>query len=177
MIRATVRFLPAIVPLILGACSSAGGYPSLAQRDVERVSGTAKPVVGDTEPAAPVLPPASTDLLGRLDGLVSTAQEADRQFVARRDGATSAVASATGAGAASDRWASAQIALGKLETSRSAAVAALAELDTLYADARDAAPLEVSPGVEAIARAREQVSEIVARENGVIAALAARLES
>lgn len=181
MIRRTARCLPAILPLLLAACADTGGYPSLALRDYERGSeracGTAKPVVAASEPAAPALPPASADLRSRLDGLVSAAQEADRQFQAQQATAERAVARTAGAAPASDPWASAQVALAKLETTRSAAVAALAELDMLYADARNSAPDEISPSTEAIGDARSRVSELVARQDGVIAALSARLRT
>ncbi|HKT85135.1 MAG TPA: hypothetical protein VJQ77_03495 [Novosphingobium sp.] len=181
MIRRSLRCLPAILPLVLAACSNAGGYPSLALRDFEhgngRVCGTAKPAAPAPEPEAPPLPPASADLRSRLDGLVSAARQADRQFKAQQGTAESAVARGAGTATASDSWASAQIALGKLETVRNAAVAALAELDSLYAEARNSAPDEISPSAEAIAEARSQVSELVARQDGVIAALSARLRS
>lgn len=177
MICAIVRFLPAILPFVAAACSDAGGYPSLAQRDVERLTGTATPVAGAPGRETPALPPASAELSTRLDGLVSAAQEADRQFKAQQGSAESAIARAAGAAITSDPWSTAQIALANLETSRSAAIAALAELDTLYADARNAAPVEVSPTAGAIAEARTKVHELVAREDGVIAGLSARLSS
>jgi hypothetical protein len=175
MIRATARFLPALLPLAMAACSTTGDYPSLNQRDFERIGGRVEPVAAEAQPEAPKLPPASADLVTRLDGLLSAAREADRQFKAQQDTAESAVARANGAAATSDPWASAHIALGKLETSRSAAVAALAELDGLYADARDKAPLEPSPSALAIADARSQVSALVEAQDREIAALAARL--
>ena len=171
MIRATLRCLPAIVPLVLTACSSAAGYPSLALRDVERIA--ARSPAAETPP----LPPPSADLVSRLSGLVSAAQAADRQFRDQQGGTAAAVSRAAGATAASDSWASAQVSLAKLDTSRSEAVAALAELDTLYADTRNAEPAGVSPSAQAIAEAREQVSDLVAQQNGVIAGLSARLRS
>lgn len=179
MIRATARFLSALLPLAMTACSTVDDYPSLAQRGFERVGGQAcgqaTPVAGEAAPSIPVLPPASADLTTRLDGLISAAREADRQFTDQQGGAERAVAGASGAAAASDSWASAQVALARLQSSRSQAVAALAELDGLYAEARDAAPVEVSPAAEAIAAARAQVSELVTREDDVIARLSARL--
>lgn len=179
MTRATARPLVAFLPFAMAACATADEYPSLAQRDFERnagrVCGTATPVDPAPEPEPAPLPPASADLLARLEGLVSAAREADRRFASQRDDAERAVSRASGAAAASDPWAAAQVALAALETSRSAAIAALADLDTLYADARDAAPTEVSPSAEAIGRARSQVSELVAQENDVIAGLSARL--
>jgi hypothetical protein len=179
MTRATARLLctlllPALAPL--SACSSTGdGYPSLAPRAGERIAGSARPAQGTEQPEAPPLPPPGTDLVTRLAGLVSAAEAADRQFAARQGDAERAVARAAGAATASDAWAGAQIALAKLETSRSAAVAALAELDGLYADARNAAPAQTSPSAAVIAEAQAPVSTLVTRQNAIIARLSARL--
>lgn len=181
MIRRAARCLPAILPIVLAGCSDAGGYPSLALRDYERsggrVCGTAKPVLPASEPEAPPLPPPSADLRSRLDGLVSAAQQAERQFEAQQRVAESAVTRASGTATASDSWSSAQVALAKLETTRHPALAALADLDTLYAEARNAAPDKISPSAEAIGEARSRVSELVSRQDSVVAGLAARLRS
>lgn len=178
MIRATASLLlSAALPVALAACSTTSGYPSLGQRDIERIGGSATPVVAEQTPEEPALPPANTDLVTRLDGLVAAAQETDAQFREQQGSAERAVAGAAGAAVTSDSWATAQIALAALESRRGATVAPLAELDTLYAEARDAAPLELSPSAEAIERARAQVSDIVARQDSVIAGLAARLRS
>ncbi|CCA91447.1 MULTISPECIES: hypothetical protein [unclassified Novosphingobium] len=178
MIRATARlFLSAALPAVLAACSATSGYPSLAQREVERIGGSATPVAGEQTPEEPALPPASADLVTRLDGLVAAAQQTDAQFREQQGPAERAVAGAAGAAVTSDSWATAQIALAALESRRGATVAPLAELDTLYAEARDAAPLELSPSAQAIEKARAQVSDIVARQDGVIESLAARLRS
>lgn len=181
MIPRAARCLPAILPIVLAGCSDAGGYPSLALRDYERgegrVCGTAEPAAPAPEPAAPALPPASADLRSRLDGLVSAAEESDRQFKAQQGTAEGAVARAAGSATASDSWASAQIALARLETARSGAVGALAELDSLYADARNSVPDAISPSAAAIAEARERVSDLVTRQDSAVAGLSARLRS
>lgn len=180
MIRAKVR-LPApailcgVLSLAMTACSSSGGYPSLAQRDVERVSGTASAAPGDSEQAAPALPPASADLVTRLAGLVKIAEQADRQFQSNRPAAERASAAAGSTG--SDSWSAASVALAKLESSRSSGMTALAELDVLYADARDKAPVEESPEVKAIADARTQVAALLDAQDKVLAGLASRLRT
>lgn len=173
MIRAKAHLLPALLPILAAACSSAGSYPSLELRGVERMSGSATPVAGEAAPPAPALPPASADLATRLDGLVAAAREADQQFQANRPIAERAVASA--GDVASDSWSSASVALARLESSRSSAMAALADLDTLYVDARTSAPLEETPSARAIAAARDQVSGWVASQDKVIESLASRL--
>src|SRR5690349_18023892 len=66
--------------LLLGACASGseGGYPSLATRPGERVTGTLQPV-------APPPPPAATAATGdRLARLRGQALAAHRKFEERR---------------------------------------------------------------------------------------------
>ncbi|MFT4056818.1 MAG: hypothetical protein QM681_20100 [Novosphingobium sp.] len=180
MIRAKVRLsapaiLCGVLSLAMTACSASGGYPSLAQRDVERVSGTASAAPGDSAQTAPALPPASADLVTRLAGLVKVAEQADRQFQSNRPAAERASASAGSTG--SDSWSGASVALAKLESSRSSGMTALAELDVLYADARDKAPVEESPEVKAIADARAQVAALLDAQDKVLAGLAGRLKT
>ncbi|SFF75164.1 hypothetical protein SAMN05518801_101236 [Novosphingobium sp. CF614] len=175
MIRAKARLLPALLPILAAACSTDGHYPSLGLRGVERSGGSATPVAGEAAPPAPALPPASADLVTRLDGLVAVAREADRRFQADRGPAERAVAAA--GNVASDSWSSAGVALARLESSRSNAMVALADLDTLYVDARVAAPIAESPSTSAIAAARDEVSGWVAAQDKVIESLAARLRS
>lgn len=175
MIRTHARFLAVALPMLAAACSTAGSYPSLAMRDVERGTRHAMPVMGQTAPPLPALPPASADLTTRLDGLVAVARAADQQFQSNRPAAERAVAAA--GNTASDSWSSATIALAKLESSRSQSMVALAELDTLYIDTRSAGPTEESPSAKAIAAARDEVGGRVAEQDKVIAGLAARLQS
>jgi hypothetical protein len=175
MIRAKARLLPVLLPLLAAACSTAGTYPSLAQRDFERIGGSATPVAGEAEPPAPPLPPPSADLVTRLDGLVAVARDADGRFQANRPAAERAVAAA--GNIASDSWSTASVALARLESSRSSAMEALADLDALYIDARTDAPLEETPSAKAIAVARDQVDGWVAAQDDVIADLTARLPS
>lgn len=179
MTRAKVRFLALLLPLGMAACSGSGGYPSLATRDVERQagrpSGSGTPAQGDSTTPLPALPPASADLVTRLAGLVKVAQEADGRFQSNRPAAERAVAAAGSTG--SDSWSTASVALAKLESSRSSAMTALAELDVLYADARDKAPVEESPTSGAIGEARAQVAALVDAQDRLIGSLASRLKT
>ena len=54
---------------------------------------------------------------------------------------------------------------------------ALADLDSLYADARQAEPVEESPSAKAIDTARDQVQALLNGQNDVISALDARLKA
>lgn len=172
MIRAKARLLPLFLGAGLAACSSAGHYPSLAVRPVER----ATPVTPDAEAPPAPLPPASADLTTRIDGLLAAARQADSQFAAKRTLAERAV-SASGSSRSGDAWLTAQAAISALQASRDPAVAALGELDTMYADARDAAPVEESPSAKSIGTAREQVQTLVAAQDEVVARLNGRLGS
>lgn len=175
MTCAKSRFAAFLLPLAVAACSAPGGYPSLAIRDVERVSGSATPAEG-TEATTPVaLPPASADLLSRLEALVAAARTADGRFQSVRGTAERTVGASGSRG--SDSWVSGSVALAQLETSRAQAMVALADLDRLYADARDAAPVEESPSATAIGEARRKVSDIVAGQDSVMARLGTRLGS
>jgi hypothetical protein len=182
MTRVKVRLLSLLLPLGIAACSTSGGYPSLALRDVERPAepgaarpgGSATPATGDAAPEAPALPPASADLVTRLAGLVKVAQEADQRFQTNRPAAERAIAASGSLG--SDSWSTASVALATLESSRSSGMTALAELDTLYADARDAAPVGESPAVTAIGTARTQVAALLDAQDAVLASLSRRLK-
>lgn len=172
MIRAKACLLPAALSILTAACAAAGDYPSLAVRDVERVRGSAAPAAGE-QAVPPAPPPASADLTTRLDGLVAMARAADERFQANRGAAERAVSAAGSVPA--DSWSTASVALARLETARSSAMVALADLDTLYVDARDAAPLEETPSMAAIAAARGEVEGWVSAQNAVIERLAGRL--
>lgn len=175
MIRSKPRLIPLLLPILAAACSSPGSYPSLEQRPVERISGSAKPVAGPPAASSPALPPASANLATRLDSLVASARDADQQFQANRPAAERAVAAA--GNVASDSWSTASVALARLESSRSQAMIALAELDTLYVDARTSAPAEDPSSAKNIAAARDQVNDWVAAQDRVLNDLNARLRS
>ena len=162
-----------MLALGLSACSTAGSYPSLSYRAVER---SAMPAAA--EPTPPVqLPPPTADLTTRIDGLVAAARDADKQFAAKRPAADRAVAAAARSSRTSDAWISAQVAVAALQSSRDSAVAALADLDSLYADARQAEPVDESPSALAIDTARSQVQGLVNTQNDVITGLDARLKT
>ena len=157
---------------LLGACASdAATYPSLARRPAERVSGTSE-VVAAT-PTAPLPPaPPSPELGARLAGLVEQAEAAHRRFVSREAKARGLVSAAGGAAVASESWAVATVALADLESSRSDAMIALADLDQLYAAQR-------IEGGEALATgaARDSVIALVAQEDLVLASLRGQLRA
>ncbi len=172
MIRASACLIVPTTLLMLAGCAGSAEYPSLAIRDVERVQGSATPAP-DAADAIPALPPASADLTTRLAGLVETARQSHTRFQSRQAATERAVAAA--GATASDSWSSAQVALSDLQTSRSGALTALAELDQLYVDERAAHPEQVSPAAATIATARDQVDGWVSAETSVISRLEARI--
>lgn len=152
----------------LAACAAdTKNYPSLARRAVER--GTAAAPVPAPSPAPQ---PPSPELTSRLASLVEQAREAHGRFESRQARAGQTVASGSGAARGSEGWAVATIAVSELESARSAAMIALADLDQLYAAAR----IEGSDSA-AIAAARDQVSGWIGEEDRVLASLRGRLGS
>lgn len=163
--------LAAIVPL-LGACGSPDGYPSLARRPAERISGSA-PVASATAAPAPMpVLPTDLSLQAKLARLSEQARAAHDRFAASRPGTQRLVAAARGAAPASESWSAAAIALAQLESRRSDAAVALADLDSLYIQAK------VDGGdSNAIATVRDQVTAWVADEDAVLADLRSQLRS
>ena len=150
----------------LSACASEkAGYPSLARRPAERLTEAPQ----TKEPAPP--PPLSQPMLDRLDRLVAQARSADARFRSREAATRQSVNAASGAAVASESWSVATVALSGLETARSQAVIALADLDSLYAE-QGVAGSDVGP----IANARAQVMAMIAEEDAVLAALSSQLK-
>lgn len=97
---------------------------------------------------------------------MSQAQDANVRFESREPKARQSVAAAAGAAVASDNWARATVAIADLELARSDAMIALADLDAIYANAR----LD-GDDVTAIARTRDAVTALVAKQDAVLAEL------
>jgi len=155
--------------LIAGCAADTTNYPSLARRPAERVTGSADVVAA--EPALPQPPaPPSPELSARLDQLTRQAEEAHRAFLANRARTEQLVGAARGTGVASEGWSVATVALADLEASRSRAMVALADLDSLYAAE------QVNGGaVNAVGAARDQVIAWVGQEDAVLAELRGRI--
>ena len=150
-----------VLSLMLGACApDVTNYPSLARRDGERLA--AEPAVSPSPaPSAPIA--ADPALAARLATLHDQANAAHRQFLAQQSRATTLAHAAAGAAVASESWSVASIALAQLESSRSQAMIALAELDELYAR------ITVDGGAwDAVNTARNQVITLVAAEDRIL---------
>ena len=159
--------------LLLGGCASTGeGYPSLAIRDAERPSGSAMPV----EPAPPPPPaPLAADTGQRIAEAVEQARRAHAAFVAGAPGTARTAGAARGARAPADSWIAAQVALASLQSLRSEAVIAQADLDLMFAQERLAEPDRITPTAQALLDARERVARWVSEQDETLARLAGQL--
>jgi hypothetical protein len=138
------------------------------------MSGSAQPVTPEAPPLPPA--PASPELTTRLAQLVDQARDAHRRFGARRGNAQRLVAAGGGAAPGSEGWAVATVALSDLESARSDAMIALAELDQLYASETVAASETGNrASVDAIVAARDQVTVLVGEQDTILAALRGRM--
>ena len=167
MKRVPSAFAAALAALTLAGCASdTTNYPSLARRPVERAATLAAP------PPAPSLTAAPEDpaLTVRLTALVEQARKAHQRFADERQSAERTVTAGSGASPGSEGWAVASVALASLESARSDAMIALADLDQLYAAARIAGSAS-----DGIASARDEVSGWIGAEDAVLAALRGRL--
>jgi hypothetical protein len=169
---ATLLSLALLVPL--GACAAAKDYPSLQRRPAERMTGSA-PVVS---PQKPPLPPSvpGLELGSRLARLVEQARTAHERFASKRANAERLVAAGGGGEPGSEGWSVATVALSDLESARSDAMLALAELDELYAtETIVASQTGDKAKTTAIAGARDQVIALIGEEDGILAHLRERM--
>ena len=150
-----------LVPMImLGACSSTGGpYPSLQPRAAEQL-----------DPRLPVVRPmndrpVTPALAARLGALVADAREASGTFEAAVSAAERLAASA--GAPQSEGWTVAQEALSAAVAARRPVSEALAEIDTIGADAlqsqRGLAPNDLAAIQDALAAVGELDRDQAAR--------------
>lgn len=162
-----------VMPLLalsvaLGGCASGSDrYPSLAIRDVERVSGSFD--VSESEDTAPA-PTLSADDLASIPAMVEAARAAHARFLEAEPAARRNVAAAAGTGVTDNRWSTAQVALAGLESLRSQAAVPLADLDRLHAEA--ATTFVVSPELQ---EARSEVVALISQEDQVLGELRGRM--
>ncbi|MBV1918899.1 MAG: hypothetical protein KUG65_12685 [Sphingomonadaceae bacterium] len=174
MNRSITYFTLLALPLCLNACTAGNSsYPSLAIRDVERVRGTAQPVEPQSPPAPP--PPVSEELDVKIVRLLADAERAHKGFLAGSDSVSRTIAAARETTAPADEWVEAQVALADLQSLRSNAVIALAELDQLHAAERIAVPQSPTPSATAIAAAIERIGDWVSEEDQLISRLSEEL--
>lgn len=155
----------------LAACATAGDqYPSLAIRDVERAQGQFEPAPVPPLDVPRVVASGAGPVAGRLVALGTAATASHQAFLASARSATRLANAAAGAAIGSRAWASAQIALADLDSTRSAAAITLADLDTLMISA--AVQAEDASAIEVV---RQQVLAQVGEEDETLARLRARV--
>lgn len=158
----------ALPVLLTGCAADTAGYPSLARRDAERIVATPQ----ETTDSPPVQLPADRAILARLDTLVAQAKTAHDTFRSRRARAEALVRAAAGAPVASESWAVATVALADLESARSDAMVALADIDAIDVATR----IEGTPATAmAVTAAHRNVIELVAEQDGILARLRGRM--
>lgn len=151
----------------LAACAStAEEYPSLAIRDSERLTGS----MAGAEPQPYIPTPPGEPTLDRVAQLAAQARASHAEFLAAAPQARRRAGAARGASAGSEAWAVAQVAIAGLETHRSAAMIALADLDRIYVETSNA-----GESILPIADVRTEVVELVDQENALIADLLANM--
>jgi len=156
--------LTALLVLASGCAAPVGEYPSLAVRDVERVSGTI--AVPDAAP----LPSPAAATLGQVGPLADQARNAHTAFLAAASTARAQVQSASGAAVGSERWSVAQVVLAKLGAERTQTMIALADVDRLFVDAATAG--ESTLAIEPV---RDEIAALVAEQDAVLESLAGGL--
>lgn len=169
MFRATATVTAAA--LMLAGCGSTKGYPSLAKRPQERISGSA-PVAPATAAPEALTPPVDPALDSRLAQLRDQARAAHDRFTAQTSRTRQLVNAAQGAAIASESWSVASVALAELESRRSQAMVALGDCDALYVKQR----IDGGDG-SSIAAVRDQITAWVADEDAVLADLRTRIKS
>lgn len=160
--RPVATLATALLPLAaLSACATQAGdeYPSLAIRDVERISGSADPAPREVEPA----PPTPAAVLDRLAQLRTTATQAHATFTTRAKATSRTISTAAGAAQGSEAWAAATAALADLDGARSETMVALADLDRLFVDAATQ-----GADLSRIGATRDEVEALIAQENATI---------
>lgn len=122
-------------------------------------------------PAAPA-PVPSAELAASVEEASAALERAHAAFMADVPGTRSIVARAAGASRESDIWARAQVSLASLDSHRSEAAIALADLDDFYTRAT----LSLNPAEQAqVATARESALTKIGEEDRVLAELRDRM--
>ena len=160
--------------LLLPACSTSDGYPSLARRSFETVvSPSQAPSV------AAEMPAPGADVLTRIESLTSQGRAGVAAFDAFYGQAAERVRAGAAAPVGSENWVVAEVAIARLEQERSPAMVALASLDSLYAERMNAAAGgDATPAaLEAIEAARQPMLSAVEAQNSRIESLKAMLSA
>ncbi|MBS0254975.1 MAG: hypothetical protein JSS36_07165 [Proteobacteria bacterium] len=159
--RLPIKPCIALPALLLAGCGTSHGYPSLAQRPVERITLAVPPA----PPAPPAPAPMPSDLQGKAAALLDAVRAAHATF------ATLDARLKTGTGGA-------DTALGQLEAARGVTSSRVADVEALYTADRvahaaedgaagEGAPLR--PAAVLLAAVRAQALALLAEEDAALA--------
>ncbi|WAT17835.1 hypothetical protein OZN62_13105 [Aurantiacibacter sp. MUD11] len=167
--RQPLRPLFVLTMVPLAACAAPRDeYPSLAVRDIERVTGTM-----EVEPAPPPPPPAPAPAtIEQLQQLAADARSAHAEFLEAAPAARSTVVAAAGAEHGSDGWARAQVAIADLEARRSRTTIAMADIDRIFVSA-----MSDSVHIEEIEATHAEIGSLLAEQDAVVDSLLELLTS
>lgn len=166
-------FLVPVLGLSLSACAmQSGDFPSLAKRPYE----DAPAIEERIEVPAPEMEALPADLGNSVAAAVRQSNTAHQVFLKNLPTVRQQVSAAQGAAPSSESWVVAQMQLSALEMDRSPSIAALADMDSLYA-ARLGAELDGAEQGAAvlIAKSRDRIVDQVASQQQQIDALKSRL--
>jgi hypothetical protein len=145
---------PPLLALMLAACSSTEGYPSLLPRPAESQS-LEEPAPA---PEAPVAPNPAID--ARIGTALQTLDQRIAAFDEAAKRAARPITAAAGAPAGSDRWLDAQVALAELDAARSSTQDISGELQDIAAERA----LALEPDYPALDAAVERARAAVAAQ-------------
>jgi hypothetical protein len=157
--------------LFVAGCSAAVDHPSLAQREVERLSATE----ATPPPPPPVAIPEDASLQERTAALVARARTADAHFNEALSAAHGAISGSAGASPGSENWVQAQQALSRADTLRTPVTESLADLAAMQITAAQSG-LGADTSA-ALSTAISDVSAIDTNEREAIRALENRLSA
>lgn len=161
------RAIPLLLTVLIGACASVEGAPSLAPRQAEAID----PRLPVPDRSADI--PLDADLAQQLDSLVTRARAAAAEVeaaIARAEQAAAVAGSVRG-----DSWIAAQQALSAAVAARAPVARALGDLDALTAARLQARGALSNQDLSAIRAAAAVIAEIDQRQAARIDAVQARL--
>ena len=169
--RSALPALALIVLTLAGCAANRSRFPSLERRPAERLYGILQPVAAPAPVAVNAAPANDAGIAARLMALRGQAREAQRAFAEQQAVAARLASAARGAVPGSEAWSVAQVALGGLDSARSKAMIAMADLDRMLIDASLAEAEGNTADLALVKAAHSDVQGIVSEEDKAIAAI------
>jgi hypothetical protein len=149
-----LSFLSFIAVLVLGGCTSIeGDFPSLTKRAFE----SANPAIAPPPPLTLVADRLPAAMENAVANLVQRHQKAQDQYVRMLPGVQEQAARAAGSAVGGETWATAQIAVSRLDRARADSVAALADMDALIEKQREQELQEGEPSLIALLETKQKL--------------------